>query len=73
MNYIAKQLQGIAASVRVIDLAKHWPGDAMPEGYDVCEFIEQHDRAGARLAAITVDAPEWEPDATDEAGTQRNN
>ena len=65
-SYVAKQLQGVAASVRVVDLAEHWPGSDMPDGYDVVEFIAQHDRSGARLAAIAAEAPLWEPAATDD-------
>jgi hypothetical protein len=64
---VAKSLHAIAATVRVLDLAQHWPGEPMPEGDDVVDWIGQHDRAGSRLAALAKDAPIWEP-ATEPAG-----
>jgi hypothetical protein len=61
VEHVAKQLHGIAASVRVLDLAEHWPGDPMPKGYDVFEWLQQHDRAGSRLAQLAKEAPSWLP------------
>jgi Protein of unknown function (DUF3631) len=54
---VAKGLRGIAASVRILDLAPHWPGDGMPKGHDVWDWIEKHDTAGARLAQLAKEAP----------------
>ena len=54
---VAAGLQGAAASVRILDLAPHWPGEAMPKGHDVFDWIEKHDAAGARLAALAKEAP----------------
>jgi putative DNA primase/helicase len=58
-EHVAKQLHAVADTVRVLDLAKHWPGAPMQEGYDVYEWLEQHDRAGSRLAQLAKEAPLW--------------
>jgi putative DNA primase/helicase len=63
VQLVARNLDGVALSVRTLDLAQHWPGEAMPEGFDVAEWIERHDRAGSRLAQLAKDAPIWEPEA----------
>jgi hypothetical protein len=62
---VAKTLHGVAASLKVIDLAPHWPGDPMAEGDDVADFIHQHDRAGSNLAKIAREAEEWDPNTVD--------
>jgi Protein of unknown function (DUF3631) len=62
VEHVAKQLHDVAASVRILDLAEHWPhGDPMPKGDDVADWIEQHDRAGSRLAQFVKDTPSWQP------------
>jgi hypothetical protein len=63
VEHVAKSLHGVAETVRTLDLAQHWPGDPMPQGDDVADWIERHDRAGTRLAQLAKDAPLWEPDA----------
>jgi hypothetical protein len=60
-EHVAKNLHGIAETVRTLDMATHWPGEPMPEGADVFDWIERHDRAGSKLAALAKDAPIWEP------------
>ena len=66
VQHVAKNLHDVAETVRVLDLAKHWPGEAMPKGYDVVDWIDQHDRAGSRLAQLAKEVPLWEAQA--EAG-----
>jgi hypothetical protein len=56
----------------VLDLAKHWPGEAMPTGCDVVEWLEQHDRAGSRLAQLAKDAPLWEAHADEGTRTRED-
>jgi hypothetical protein len=63
LQHVARNLHGVAESVRTLDLAQHWPGGSMPEGDDVADWIERHDRAGSRLAQLAKDAPIWEPGA----------
>jgi CHC2 zinc finger len=73
VRYVAKQLHGIAESVRVLDLAEHWPSGNMPEGDDVADFLEHHDLAGSKLAKLCKEAPLWDPsadDAEDELGDE---
>jgi len=65
VRYVAKQLQGVAESIRVVDLAEHWPSGNMPEGDDVADFLEQYDLAGSKLAKLCKEAPLWEPSADD--------
>ena len=55
--------------VRVLDLAPHWPGEPMPVGDDVADWIEQHDRAGSRLSQFAREAPLWEPGAASTSGS----
>lgn len=72
VRYVAKQLHGIAESIRVLDLAQHWPGGNMPEGHDVADFLEEHDRAGSNLVKLVKAGPLWDPsadDAKDETGS----
>jgi putative DNA primase/helicase len=61
VEHVAANLHTVAESVQVLDLAPHWPGEPMPEGFDVADWIEQHDRAGSRLAQLATKAPLWEP------------
>jgi Protein of unknown function (DUF3631) len=68
-QHVAKNLHGIAKLVRVLDLAPHWPGEAMPVGDDVADWIEQHDRAGSRLSQFAREAPLWEPGAASTSGS----
>ena len=63
VEHVAKSLHGVAELVRILDLAPHWPGEAMPEGADVFDWITRHDRAGSKLAQLAKDAPLWEPGA----------
>jgi hypothetical protein len=51
---VAAALNGVAASVKVIDL---FPD--RNDGWDVYEWLKD-DRAGSRLAKLVKDAPEWE-------------
>ena len=51
---VAKALNGVAASVRILDL---YPD--RNDGSDVSDFLKD-DRAGSRLAKLAKDAPEWE-------------
>jgi Protein of unknown function (DUF3631) len=60
VQHVAKQLHGVAESVRIVDLAPHWPGE-MPAGTDVYDWLQEHDRAGSRLAQLAKTAPVWEP------------
>jgi hypothetical protein len=60
VQHVAKNLHDVAETVRVLDLAKCWPGEAMPVGFDVVDWIAQHDRAGSRLAQLAKDVPLWE-------------
>jgi Protein of unknown function (DUF3631) len=64
VQQVAKQLHEIAESVRVVDLAPHWPSD-MPAKADVYDWLQQHDPAGSRLAQFAKAAPPWEPNADD--------
>jgi Protein of unknown function (DUF3631) len=67
VEHVAKQLQGIAASIKVLDLAEHWPGpDPMGKGDDIVEWLE-FDRAGSRLAQLVKDAPTWQPPSAGES------
>jgi hypothetical protein len=68
VQHVAKNLHGVAKMVRVLDLAPHWPGEAMPVGHDVVEWFKQHDRAGSRLALLAKDEPLWEARADDRTG-----
>jgi hypothetical protein len=62
VEHVAKQLHGVAASVRILELAEHWPhGDPMPKGGDVADWLAEHDRAGSRLAQLVKEAPSWQP------------
>jgi putative DNA primase/helicase len=61
VQHVAKNLHGVAQTVRVLDLAPNWPGEVMPVGDDVADWIEQHDRAGSRLAQLAGEAPLWDP------------
>src|SRR5262249_11819096 len=61
VQHVARNLHTIAETVRVLDLTRHWPGESTPEGADVADWIDQHDRDGSRLAALAKDAPPWEP------------
>ena len=72
VQHVAKNLHGVAKTVRVLDLAPHWPGEAMPVGHDVVEWFEQHDRAGSRLALLAKDEPLWEARADDGKRTQQS-
>jgi hypothetical protein len=72
VQHVAKNLHGVAKTVRVLDLAPHWPGEAMPVGHDVVEWFEQHDRAGSRLALLAKDEPLWEARADDGKGTRED-
>ena len=67
VEHVAKNLQGVAESVQVLDLAAHWPGEPMPVGCDVADWIERHDRAGSKLAQLAAKARLWEPTAANEA------
>src|SRR5262245_23263152 len=69
VQHVAKNLHGVAKTVRVVDFAPHWPGEAMPVGHDVVEWFEQHDRAGSRLALLAKDEPLWAARADDRTGT----
>ena len=60
----ANGLCGVAESIRVLDLAPHWPGEGMPAGFDVFDWVERHDRAGARLAQLGKEAPLYGPQST---------
>ena len=75
VEHVAKNLQGIAETVQVLDLAPHWPGEPMPIGDDVADWIERHDRAGSKLAQLASKAPAWAPatDQTKSGGTASNN
>jgi hypothetical protein len=64
VQQVAKQLHEIAESVRIIDLAPHWPSD-MPAKADVYDWLQQHDPAGSRLAQFARVTPLWEPNADD--------
>jgi hypothetical protein len=64
---VARGLSGVAASIRILDLAPHWPGETMPKGHDVFDWITGHDRAGSRLAQLAKEAPLWEPGAAEAA------
>jgi len=54
---VAKALNGVAASVKVVDL---YPDRR--DGSDVSDWL-QHDPSGARLAKLVKAAPLWEPRA----------
>ena len=60
----ANGLCGVAELIRVLDLAPHWPGEGMPAGFDVFDWVERHDRAGARLAQLGKEAPLYGPQST---------
>ena len=60
VQHVGKNLHDVAETVRVLDLAKYWPGEAMPVGFDVVDWIAQHDRAGSRLAQLAKNVPLWE-------------
>lgn len=60
VQHVAQNLFDVAATVRVLDLAKHWPGEAMPAGFDVVEWIEQHDHDGSRLVQLAKESPLWD-------------
>ncbi len=68
VQHVARNLHGIAETVRVLDLAPHWPGEPMPEGADVADWINSQDRDGSRLAQMAKDAPPWEPGAEPAGG-----
>lgn len=72
VQHVAKNLHGVAKTVRVLHLAPHWPGEAMPVGHDVVEWFEQHDRAGSRLALLAKDEPLWEARADDGKGARED-
>ena len=56
---VAKAINGVAASVRVLDL---YPD--RHDGSDVSDWLTE-DTAGARLAKLSKEAPLWEPSADD--------
>jgi hypothetical protein len=56
---VAKAINGIAASVRILDL---YPEQR--DGSDVSDWL-QGDRAGVQLITVTKDAPLWAPPAKD--------
>jgi hypothetical protein len=41
----------------------------MPEGHDIADFIEQHDRAGSKFVKLCKEMPLWEPGADTEDNT----
>jgi hypothetical protein len=59
---VAKALDGVAASVKVVDL---FPDRT--DGSDVSDWLED-DRAGAKLAAWAAKAPLWEPSSFSDRG-----
>lgn len=56
----AAEFRGFAKRVRVLDLAKHWPG--MPEKADVTDWKEQAGGTREKLAALIEKAPLWKPE-----------
>jgi AAA domain/CHC2 zinc finger len=60
---VAAHLSEVAASVRVIDLKKIWPG--CPEKGDVTDWIAQGGGTIERLNDIAATAPEWSPDTAE--------
>ena len=65
VDFIAKQLTGIAKRVRVLALAEHWPG--CPENGDVSKWLEA---GGTReqLDALLDDAKPWTENSTPPPG-----
>ncbi|WP_225116868.1 AAA family ATPase [Bradyrhizobium sp. BRP22] len=55
---VAKHLHGVAARVRVLDLARHWP--AMPPKADVSDWIKAGGTAG-ELHVLAAQTLEWSP------------
>jgi RecA-family ATPase len=54
---IANSLHGIAARLRVLDLANVWPKIEVSE--DIADWLESHD--AERLWQIVGDLPDWQP------------
>ena len=64
---VAKELNGIARSVRVLDL---FPD--RNDGSDASNWLED-DTAGSKLARMAKDAPEWQPNGDAVDGTKDRN
>src|SRR5262249_12470751 len=62
---VARALDGVAASVKVVDLFTD-----RQDGSDVSDWLEQ-DRAGARLVQKAKETSEWEPPATERPADQK--
>ena len=58
---------GIAARVRTLNLAQHWP--EIKEGYDVSDWLEAGHTCG-QLNALMDQAPDWPVPAIDETADQ---
>jgi hypothetical protein len=58
MEGIAAGLQGIAARIRILDLAKHWP-ECPPKG-DISDWLAQSGTAD-KLSELAGQTPEWQP------------
>ena len=67
---VAAKLNGIAKSIRVVDLAQHWPegADEPEEGADVSDWLEAGGTA-EQLEQIADATPQWEPSEEEEAKT----
>ena len=53
-------LQGRASSVRMLDLAKHWPG--MPVKADVSDWKDEGGGTKEAFEKLLANAPEWKPE-----------
>jgi hypothetical protein len=61
-NKVAKAINGVAASLKVVDLFSE-----RTDGSDVSNYLET-DRVGAKFIKLCKDAPYWDPAADDHAG-----
>lgn len=52
-------LTAVAKTVRVLDLAEHWPG--MPEKNDVSDWRDKAGGTAEQFGALTAKAPIWKP------------
>lgn len=58
-DVVAKSLQRVAASVRILDFAAVWP--EAPKGADVTDWRDNAGGTAARLHAIVAELPIWQP------------
>jgi hypothetical protein len=59
--HVAGQLVDVAARVRILDLAAHWP--ACPEKGDISNWLEEASGTAEALWKLVEQTPDWEPAA----------